>query len=247
MRSPSARWLAPAGLVLLTLVALLIAGAQRGPRRTFALGAPNGVAVARLRPGQRECEGPVTSDGAVGTVAVWGAASVRPATIVVEAEAAGDSRVLSRGAAMASTGLGEHTIQLARPLPGGRPVRICIADEAGTFVLWGSGPVRPDVVMQGAVGGAEFSLVLLSADQSLLSSLPTAFSRAVLWRPSWVGSWTFWLLLVAVLGGFGLAVVAVVAADDDDERPIPRDDSGSDGPSPSEDSGEDVSAATAYR
>ena len=72
--------------------------------------------------------------------------------------------------------------------------------------------------------GEKFSLALLSdGDRSLLGSLPTAFSRASLWRPSWVGAWTFWVLAIALLATFGLAVVAVISAAGDDDAPVPRD------------------------
>ena len=48
--------------------------------------------------------------------------------------------------------------------------------------------------------------------QSLFSMLPTIFRRAMLFRPTWVGAWTFWLLAAAVLGAFALGAVAVARA-----------------------------------
>jgi hypothetical protein len=55
-----------------------------------------------------------------------------------------------------------------------------------------------------------FSLVLLNdGSGSLLDSLSTAFARASLWRPGWVGAWTFWGLTVALVATFGLAVIAI--------------------------------------
>ncbi len=70
--------------------------------------------------------------------------------------------------------------------------------------------------------GQRFSLVLLSdGSRSLLGSLSLAFSRASLWRLSWVGPWTFWVLAIALLMAFGLVVAAVVRAADDDGPPPP--------------------------
>ena len=84
----------------------------------------------------------------------------------------------------------------------------------------GSAVSEPGVTVTGIPAGQRFSLVLLSdGDRSLLGSLSLAFSRASLWRPSWVGAWTFWVLVIALLVTFGLAVVAVVRAADDDAAP----------------------------
>jgi len=38
-------------------------------------------------------------------------------------------------------------------------------------------------------------------ERSLLSEVPDMFERASLFRPGWMGAWTFWLLLAAVAIG----------------------------------------------
>ena len=86
----------------------------------------------------------------------------------------------------------------------------------------GSAVSEPGVTVTGIPGARRFSLVVLSeGDRSLVGSLSLAFSRTSLWRPSWVGAWTFWVLALALLMSFGLAVVAVVRAADDDGPPPP--------------------------
>jgi hypothetical protein len=105
--------------------------------------------------------------------------------------------------------------------------------------------------MSGQPRGQEYSLVLLSQSQrSLLAWLPTAFSRASLWRPSWVGAWTFWVLAGGLLATFALAVLAVLkAAEDDDavEHQPASDGPTRDNPSSTEPPADDPSEAAQDR
>lgn len=217
------------GWVVVAVAGLLVAGSQHLPVRTFAMGAPNQLVVTTLRPGTRVCEGPVTSDGSAQDVRIWGAPASGRARLTVDVDS-GARSVLAHGTATAAPvntlAQTERTVALDHAVPGGRPLRVCLTEDAGTFTLLGYPAVTPSVVMTGPESGSllapgsprEFSLVLLSApNHSLLGELSTAFARASLWRPSWVGSWTFWLLTAAFLGAFGLAGVAVVLAASSDE------------------------------
>jgi hypothetical protein len=221
--------------VVIALVVLLVAASRHTPVRTASVDAPNQTTIAELHPGTSVCEGPVTSDGPARTVGIWGAAAGSPSTLTVKVQDAATSRVLASGALQAAPVEAEWTARLARGLPGGRPLRICLTDDSGTFSLAGSGGSLPNVIVTGIPSGQRFSLVLLSDDRSLLGSLSTGFSRASLWRPDWVGSWTFWVLTLGLLAAFALAVVAVTSAaavdeedgppwreaDNDDVPPVP--------------------------
>ena len=59
---------------------------------------------------------------------------------------------------------------------------------------------------------------LVARPPTLLSDIPTVFERAALFRPGWVGVWTFWLLAAALLGAFPLAALALTRAIDADGR-----------------------------
>jgi hypothetical protein len=206
-------------LTVAVLVALAVAVVRTQPVRTYALGAPNYLTIAHLRPGTRVCEGPATSDGPAGLVGVWGAPTSGSASLVVTARDAVTHRTLAAGELVAATGSGEHVVRLARAVPGGHRVEICLTGRQGHFALAGSASIDPRVRMTGGEGGAQFALVLLNDRRSLWQWLGTAFSRASLWRLSWVGSWTFWVLAFALLACFGAAVVAVArAAAEDDSR-----------------------------
>jgi hypothetical protein len=141
----------------------------------------------------------------------------------------------------------EYIAHLNKTVAGGRPLRICLVGNLNTFSVLGGPAASTSAEMTGRKPGAEFSLALLNDDRSLLGSLSTAFSRASLFRPAWVGSWTFWLLACALLAAFGLGVAAVTSAasadgeedglDDDRDRddvpppsPDPRSEASQDRP-----------------
>jgi hypothetical protein len=244
MRSvtPRRRLLALLSLALLAILALLVAGTRHIVVRTASANAPNQAPLPALRTGQTACEGPLISHGAARSVGVWGTSGAVRAHLTVTVQDAATHAVLASGALGGTPGDGERVAHLVQDAPGGRPLRVCLTDEAGEFSLDGSMASAPGLAATGLPPGQKFSLALLSeGDRSLLGSLSTAFSRASLWRLSWVGPWTFWVLAAALLATFGLAVLAVVsAAADDDAAAAPFY---FDRPGPDEPSGDDVSEA----
>jgi hypothetical protein len=229
-----------AGIAVIVVVALVIGGLLSSTVRTFALGAPNQNQVALLHPGSRVCEGPVTSSRPVNGIGIWGASALGPAAIRVEVQDAATRRALQSAELRATTRGQQYSAYLPRPIAAGSPLRVCLTESLNTFALLGSGAIDPKVVMTGPRRGQEFSLVLLNHGGSMLSWLSTAFSRASLFRPSWVGSWTFWVLILGLLATFGLGVAATAlaaSADDRDDRDDrgDGDDHGPDEPPPSPD------------
>jgi hypothetical protein len=221
-----------AACAVIAVVGLLIAGFRHVDLRTASAGAPNQSTIAALHPAQRVCEGPITSQGPARGVAIWGASAKGVAKLTVSVQDATTHTVLASGSFHPIPLESDWTARLDREVPGSRPVRICLTDDVGAFSLAGSAVSAPTVTVAGVATGQRFSLVLLSDGGSLLGSLSTAFSRASLWRPSWVGSWTFWLLGIALLAAFGVGVSAVVsaAAADDEDRPGSEPDPDGDGP-----------------
>lgn len=212
------RWLVCVAVALATVIGLVVAGSQALMVREFALRVPNQFTVAQLRRSQSVCEGPVVSPGETSAVGIWGGSALGLAVVGVELRDPATGRRLAFGQTN-TAGSNGYVVPLSRPVPAGRPVRICVTAILNTFELVGGAAVVPNVRMVGGMHGMQFSLVL-DDNRTLLGSLSTAFSRASLWRPSWVGAWTFWLLAIALLCTFGIAVAAVVSADsrDDDER-----------------------------
>ena len=211
---PGRSWLPFVALAFAALVALLVAGSRGIVERTYALGAPHQNPVAVLSPSQRVCEGPVSSQGAVQGVGIWGSAVDGPTTLAVDVEDASGRTSLTAGRLEATTVPSGYRASLERSVPGGRPVSICVVNVGrNSFTLLGSGAIHPTIVMSGKKPGLEFSLILLKDHrQSLLGALGTAFSRASLFRPSWVGAWTFWVLAVALVATIAFGAVAIASA-----------------------------------
>ncbi|HUA04008.1 MAG TPA: hypothetical protein VMB27_08900 [Solirubrobacteraceae bacterium] len=209
-------WLPIVVLPVGALLALLIAALQPVQIRAYALSSPDGGQAAALARGQQACEGPIRLPSAIGGVRIWGGTAAGLAVLDVTVSDASTGRALGNGQIIASPAVGAYDAALENPVPAGSSVRVCVlAHGPAPFSLLGSLPTHPEIHMSvdGKTMFSEFSLVLLEPSRkSLLAALPTAFSRAALFRFSWVGPWTFWVLLVALLGTFALCGWAVAAA-----------------------------------
>lgn len=213
------RWLIAVPAMLAVLVLLAQASGHQFVR-TASAGTPDQFTLGVLRPGKRVCEGPLVSDLPARNVAIFGGGAGETAQVTVDVQDAADHTSLASGHLRAASAQRGWLIPVNPAIPRGRPVRVCVTDDHGAFSLSGNPGSTPTVTATGLAAGQRFSLVLYTdRDQSLLGSLSTAFSRASLWRPSWVGAWTFWVLAIALLATFGLGVVAVVNAADDDDPP----------------------------
>ena len=229
-------WLALLLLPLGVLVSLIVSALQPMQIRAYALGSPDGGQAAMLVRGQEACEGPIRVPSAVGGVRIWGNGAGN-AQVAVSVRNAITGRVLAGGQTTVPPGPpGAHSIPVRPSIPAGSTVRVCVTERGPIpFSLLGSLPTHPEIRMSvdGKLTFSEFSLVLYEPSRrSLLAALPTAFSRAALFRFSWVGPWTFWVLALALLGTIGSCAWALVAAsradslDEDEPETVPRHPSG---------------------
>jgi hypothetical protein len=233
------RWPILAAVAVAAVVALVLSALHGTPIRAYALDVPNAEQVALLRPGQRACEGPVESSQRFRTVGLWASSGPAPARFDVTAQTVG-GQVLGSGSGVALPTQTEPEIRLSRAIAAGRRVVVCARARTGLFVLWGQSAVQPGLAETGVTPGTQFSLILktTAADGSLLHWLPTAFTRASLWHPSWVGNWTYWLLAIGLLAMFGVGVAAVLRAAADDEGAPTVPTGRGDGPASGDDDGD---------
>src|SRR2546423_6265185 len=96
-----------------------------------------------------------------------------------------------------------QVVSLHGSAAGAYALSACV-DNAGTtpIVLWPRPPFRAKKHSQqrGITGFQELSLSLIRRPKrSMLSLLPTAFSRAELFRPSWVHSWMYWGMVALLI------------------------------------------------
>jgi hypothetical protein len=208
-------WLPFTMFAVLALLALLASGLRGVPIRAFALGVPNVRTVAVARPRALVCEGPFSSQHAFQS-AVLSATHVSGKPLVrIWSQDAGGRKLVASGPLEASpSGVSDsYTAVLSNAVDADVLVDICLADPDGEFRLQGYVPGYSGVAIVGSRPREAFSLVLLeSGTHSFIGSLGLAFSRAALFRPSWVGPWTFWVLLLALLGTVPLGALAISAA-----------------------------------
>ncbi|NLT05440.1 MAG: hypothetical protein GXY03_03925 [Solirubrobacterales bacterium] len=195
------------------LVCLLVVAATDERDLAFTLGvAPGGVA-ADLPPGGRACQTPVAVPAAFDGVEVKLGTHRRPGPpFEVEVVASDGGQTVATGRAAA--GYPDNTVvevELAREVPAGSDVDVCVANRGrGDLAVYGG----PELAKRGSgvrVGGndvpTDMTLVFTRPGSSAASLLPTVFDRAALFRPGWVGAWVFWLLAGLVL----LAVPGLLA------------------------------------
>jgi len=208
-------WAPFSGFALLALAALLISGLRGGPVRAFSLGVPNIKTVAVADPRRQVCEGPVRSQEAFQSVVLWGTYVGGKPQVRVWATSQGGRTLMSTGLVeLSSPGVaGPYTATLKPEVARDVQVSVCVVDASGKLRLQGYNPGYAGAAIVGSTPRKAFALVgLESGEHSLLGSLSLAFSRASLFRPSWVGAWAFWLLLVLLLGTLPLGAFAIAAA-----------------------------------
>jgi hypothetical protein len=210
------RLLAPVIAIAVVAVAvLLVTGAQHRNVREYSARVPNLEAVTLLNPSDRVCEGPVSSPRMFTGVAIWGGPAVSVSAVKVTVARAGVARPIASGRIHA-TAVGEQFATLSQPVAANTPVRVCVTSTLSTFSLDGAPASESGVVMTGHSHDLAFSLALENDHHSLLGALPIAFGRASLFKLSWLGSWTFWVLTIALLASFAVAIAAVASAADED-------------------------------
>ena len=192
------------GAIIALLAALVLVGLTLAPTdvQETNLRAPAQTSVAVLRPGHQVCVSALDAETPTDAIAVWGGPVLSTAQVAVTASGVSGTPLLASGR-FTATSAGEYVVKLSAPVAAHRHFSACIRSIFNAFSVLGT-PPNP-------------SLALLHRESGL-AALDVAFSRASLFRPSWVGGWTFWVLAAGVLGSFGAAVLAVSRAARDDER-----------------------------
>jgi len=223
-------WVPFLALALALLAGLVISALEPMRIRAYALGTPSSKFVADLGRGQEACEGPIRVQTAVGRVRVWGTGTAGRVWAQVIVRNATSRKAIARGWTLVPPIPAAYDAALDSSIPAGSTIVVCVAGEGpGPLALLGGAPTHSEILMslRGKSTPTEFSLVLLDrARRSLLAALPTAFARAALFRFSWTGPWTFWVLAVAFLGTIatcGWAVSAAARADSQAEGTPPKE------------------------
>jgi hypothetical protein len=115
-------------------------------------------------------------------------------------------------------------VRLRGSVAGSRKVVACFLDVGAAPAVLLPPPGTPTrVTVERSDGLADYADIGLelnrSDDRSLLALLPDVFDRASLFRPGWVGAWTYWLLLVALVIGVPVLLSRALASASDEDEP----------------------------
>ena len=193
-----------AAVAALGVLAVLIAALLDDRETAFTVGLPPVRIAAELQPGERVCRTDTDVPAEFSRVRLFAASFGRPGPRL--GVAAGDSR------GTVAAGYPDNSAVEANmdAVPEGERIDLCVTNEGGSRVaLRGSPPDTPPPSLGDPNLEAQIGVGFLRDEPSSMATLvPAAFERASLFRPAWVGPWTFWVLLVLVAAGVPALLMA---------------------------------------
>jgi hypothetical protein len=222
-----------AAAVTLGFAGLVWAAASDHRRTAFSLGVPNNTVIAGLAQGHQLCQGPFTVPRRFAGLELWARPATRFRVEIVAARSGTRLFALDARGSGAPTGSQTVPVRGAGTRPGAR-ILVCVRNlsrarlpieggpsngSSGRAHINGTGASSAiSLVTNGVRTSSAMALLFLrSHGPTLLSLLPAVFRRASLFKLSFTGAWTFWVLAAAMLGAFGLAGVALAGASGDED------------------------------
>ena len=212
MRSPAVA--AIFGGALAGIIALVAFATDDERERAFRLPVSDSQPAATLRPGQTVCQRPLAAQGDFKAVqlTVGSAGRARFALAANPLRGGGDQPLAVAELAF-SSGPSIQRAEFDRTVHKEERFALCVTNSGERVAaIYGAEPRIDDgseVVGKGAREAWDLALIFLrDKPRSVLVDVPDMFERAALFKPAFVGAWTFWLLLAAV----ALGVPALLSA-----------------------------------
>ncbi|HYJ00535.1 MAG TPA: hypothetical protein VEX36_12770 [Thermoleophilaceae bacterium] len=189
-------------------VAVALLSAARDERDlAFTLGVAPGLVAAELGPGGVACQTPVDVAESFDGVRLFVGTFHRPGQpLGVTVRRAGRGGPIAKGRLPSGYPDGARpTVALDATASAGEQVEVCVRNLGDRRVALFGGPelAKRDSTVEIAGRDQHTDLVLefTQESRSALAWLPEIFDRASVFRPVWVGTWTYWLLVGLVLLG----------------------------------------------
>ena len=222
-RYAAAITVAVAALVAIVLLLTSAGGDQR--YTSFSLDVVPSEPAASLASGQLACQGPINAVAPIDYVIPWITPVVLPGPpILLTVRDYATHGVLAYGRLPTGYTYSDTiapTIHLNTTVPQGREISVCVRNLGPKPIdLVGNDPNLDSgtLVAQGKAQPLAAMFLFQRHPVSLLSQIPAVFRRASVFRLGIVGSWTFWVLAILLLGSFGLVGFAVTHAERSDTR-----------------------------
>ena len=195
------------------LLALIVVAASDQRQLAFTLGVRELEVAASVPPGHEACQRPIDVSARFRAVQFRLAASSGPVVpLVVTVRDASRGKLLGRGRIERGYRSGSSPIVDVGGVPAGSRVAVCVMNGGRrTIGLWGGPSITArttHATLDGRPVGTDIGFAFVrDHPASLLSLVPSMLERMALFRPHFVGVWTYWLLLVLLLLGVPLLLV----------------------------------------
>jgi hypothetical protein len=203
------RRLALVGVVVAGVVALVIVQLSQSTKLAFTIGAAPQAAIAKLGPRQQICQRSINvpPHGDFDRVALQIGTNRRAGSKLDVVVLRHGGRELGRGtlppgyADVPPEG-GYREVRTGR-VAGGQPIDVCVGNTGRHAVtLYGTGALAnrtSDAELDGVPTQYDVAMVFRTQERSRGGQIGHVFARAALFRPGFVGAWTYWVLAVLVV------------------------------------------------
>jgi hypothetical protein len=207
------------------ILAAAFVGARDSRELAFTLGVVPAAVAAELAPGQTVCQAPVNVPTDFDRVRFQVGTYRRPGPPMrVAVRSAGSRRLLAGGRLPAGYPDVSQPVVVVGEVRASQRAEVCLTNSGRRrLALYGNAtaaaPVS-DARLGNRPLGTDLTLMFERGEsRSMVSLLPDVFDRASLFRPGWVGAWTFWVLAVLLLAGVPLLLALAVARSRDRGEP----------------------------
>jgi hypothetical protein len=192
----------------LAVVAVLVIGALQRDSLAFTPGVGVSLPAVPIGPGQRACQGPlvVPPGGAFDRIAIPLGTYGQPGPpLSVAVRDAASGRLITRGAIAGGYPdfTGRKQVVTVDRVGVGQRIAVCLANDGDRRVaVYGNGALASrtsSAKVDGQRSLYDMTLVFRRSPRSVLSMVGDIARRAALFKISWAGPWTLFLLAAAVL------------------------------------------------